>query len=56
MFVSGNGNDGGEVPFAGQEEMDALGKELDEMEANGNAWNDPELREQMEQKQARYQN
>lgn len=49
-----NGNDGGEVPFAGQEEMDALGKELDEMEANGNAWNDPELREQMEQKQARY--
>ncbi len=42
------------IQFAGQEEMDTLGKEIDELEANGDAWSDPELAEQMRQKQARY--
>lgn len=48
-----DGNDG-QIPFVGQEEMDTLGNEIDELEANGDVWNDPELAEQMRQKQERY--
>ncbi len=58
---SPNGNNGGgvlppdeDIPFAGQEEMDILGKEIDELEESGAVWNDPELAEQMRQKQERY--
>lgn len=40
--------------FTGQEEMDQLGNEIDEMEANGSAWNDPEQAAILEEKQARY--
>ncbi len=46
--------DNEQIQFAGQEEMDTLGREIDELEENGDAWSDPELRAQMEQKQARY--
>jgi len=51
--LSPNGDDEA-IVFAGQEEMDTLGREIDELEENGDVWSDPELAEQMRQKQKRY--